>query len=245
MESSFTDVFEHALGDVDEIRTLDDLENFVRSLLNPYGLENAIYHAVKIPGRERLNPILALTYKADWVRHYIAEDYFQIDPVVLTARESLLPIDWDSLDMSPPRVRKLFSEANEAGVGRHGLSLPVHGINGDTALFSITSNATLREWTTLKRVYMRHFQIIANFTHARVLEILGFASDAKAIKLSPRERECLQWTAVGKTSDEIGSILTISERSVRFFLEGARTKLGSVNKTQAAAKAAALRLISV
>ena len=245
VKSSFVDVFEHAIGDVRDIRSLDELEIYIKSLLDPYGLENAIYHATKIPGRDRPNPVLALTYKPAWVKHYLAEDYFQIDPVVLTARDSLLPVDWADLDLSPPRVRKLFCEATEAGVGRHGLSLPVHGLKGDTALFSITSNATLKDWTTLKRVYMRDFQMIANFTHSKVLDLLGLGVDVASIKLSLRERECLQWTAMGKTSDEIGSILTISERSVRFYLEGARTKLGCVNRTQAAAKAASLRLISI
>jgi DNA-binding CsgD family transcriptional regulator len=243
--AAFDHVFEHAIGETDTIRSVDDLQNFVKSLLDPYGLEHATYHAVKIPGRERSNPVLALTYKTDWIKHYISEDYFQIDPVVIRARESVLPVDWEYLDKSPPRVRKLFCEARQAGVGIRGLSLPVRGPAGDVALFSITSNASEKDWVALKQVYMRDFQMIANFTHARVMEILGVGTDVDEIKLSPRERECLQWAAMGKTTDEIGGILTISERTVRFFLDGAKHKLGCVTKTQAVARAASLRLISV
>ena len=244
VDTAFSDTFENALIDVEEIHTLADLQTYVQNLLDPYGLENAIYHAVKIPGHERLNPVLALTYKKDWIKHYIAEDYFQIDPVVIKSRDSIVPIDWEYLDKSQIRVRKLFSEAREAGVGRRGLTLPVRGANGDSALFSITSEASERDWIRLKKIYMRDFQVIANFAHARVLEILGVQKNLKEVVLSPRERECIQWASEGKTNDEIASILNISERTVRYFIDGAKFKLGSVNKTQAVAKAAALRLIS-
>lgn len=61
--------------------------------------------------------------------------------------------------------------------------------------------------------------------------------------LTEREIECLKWSAEGKTYEDIGMLLGISARTVRFFLENARHKLGSLNTTHAVANAMLLGLI--
>lgn len=55
--------------------------------------------------------------------------------------------------------------------------------------------------------------------------------------LSRRERECLQWTAAGKTTWEIAGILEISQNTVDGYISTAGRKLGAVNRTQAVAEA--------
>jgi len=54
--------------------------------------------------------------------------------------------------------------------------------------------------------------------------------------LSDREVECLNWTAMGKTSFEIGIILDISLNTVNHYLNNASKKLNCVNRTHAVAK---------
>lgn len=61
--------------------------------------------------------------------------------------------------------------------------------------------------------------------------------------LSDRERACLSWTALGKSSWEIGRILSISENTVIFHIKNAMKKLGTNNRTLAAVKAMQLGLI--
>ena len=56
--------------------------------------------------------------------------------------------------------------------------------------------------------------------------------------LSPREAECLRWVADGKTDFEIGKILEISPRTVRFHVNNAKVKLGVATRIQAVAKRA-------
>jgi len=58
-----------------------------------------------------------------------------------------------------------------------------------------------------------------------------------AIKLSPREVEVLQLAAMGKTSDEIAIILSISGRTVEAHVNSAMVKTNSVNKVQAVVSA--------
>lgn len=63
-------------------------------------------------------------------------------------------------------------------------------------------------------------------------------------EITRREKEVLRWTADGKTTSEISRIINISERTVKFHLYNAIRKLGAMNKTQAAVKAAALGFLN-
>jgi len=119
----------------------------------------------------------------------------------------------------------------------------VRGAHGELALFSITANARDREWADTKRLYMRDFQIIAHHAHAMVLRTTGATRTDYTNALSHRERECLQWAAVGKSAWETSVILKLSERSVKFYLDQARHKLDCMNKTHAVAKAISLGLV--
>jgi DNA-binding CsgD family transcriptional regulator len=62
--------------------------------------------------------------------------------------------------------------------------------------------------------------------------------------LSVREREVLRWTAQGKTSIEIGQILSLSDHTVNAYMTSAMKKFDCVNRTQLVAKAIRLKLIS-
>ena len=62
-------------------------------------------------------------------------------------------------------------------------------------------------------------------------------SEDRATRLSKREVECLHWTAAGKTSAEIATILDLSEHTINNYLVAVCQKLNSVNRTHAVAKA--------
>lgn len=55
----------------------------------------------------------------------------------------------------------------------------------------------------------------------------------KQIFLTAREKEVLHWVAVGKSCDETGSILGVTERTVKFHLQNVYRKLDVVNRAQA------------
>jgi len=61
--------------------------------------------------------------------------------------------------------------------------------------------------------------------------------------LSDREKECLGWAAVGKSSWDISVILSISENTVNFHVKNAMKKLGAARRTLAIVKAINLGLI--
>lgn len=55
--------------------------------------------------------------------------------------------------------------------------------------------------------------------------------------LSGRELQCLEWVSRGKTSWEIGVILSLSERTVNFHLMNASRKLNVYSRQAAVAQA--------
>ncbi|MCK5750466.1 MAG: helix-turn-helix transcriptional regulator, partial [Oricola sp.] len=66
-------------------------------------------------------------------------------------------------------------------------------------------------------------------------------SDNRAVDgvvLTPREYECLQWAAKGKSAWEIGQILGITRRTAAFHLDNARQKLGVRTIAQAVVRLA-------
>ncbi|MEO8153219.1 MAG: helix-turn-helix domain-containing protein [Rhizobacter sp.] len=76
--------------------------------------------------------------------------------------------------------------------------------------------------------------------HAQAL--LRDDSDA-AVNFTTKERNILHWVVEGKTSWEIGKILSTSERTVKFHLKNVYMKLNVSNRAQAAAMVNRLRLI--
>jgi DNA-binding CsgD family transcriptional regulator len=70
--------------------------------------------------------------------------------------------------------------------------------------------------------------------YARFKQLLD--ASAPHSPLTPREAECLRWVAEGKTDIEVGVILKISPRTVRFHMNNAKLKLGVATRIQAVAK---------
>jgi len=63
-------------------------------------------------------------------------------------------------------------------------------------------------------------------------------------KLTKREVEILRWTAQGKSSEEIASVLHLSINTINYHIKKSIAKLEAPNKTAAAVKAAVLGLFN-
>ena len=218
-------------------------DHFLKFIARNYGLENLVYFTINLPVKLE-GPYYATTYSKEWVSHYFAQDYAKIDPALHRTLTGILPVDWSTIDRRPKPIRKFFGEAVEFGVGRRGLSIPIRGLNREIAVFSLSANLSDREWSSYSRHYMRDFQIISHFIHNRMVESLGLDPSPNAPILT-RELECLRWTAIGKTKWEIGEILGISERTVKFHLDQARHKLNCVNVRHAVSKAIAIGIVTI
>ena len=234
------------LETIDELGTRSasgDVDRALAGITKRYGLKNAAYLAHSLPGRSHKDPLISVTYSTEWVKRYSDLHYMKHDPVVAQGLMSTMPIDWNEVDLSGGRVKRLFGEAREFGVGRNGMTFPIRGRQGEQAIFSITSDEADTEWSRIRRLYMRDFQILAYHIHQLVLR--AECIDVPSIRLAPREIDCLRWAGLGKTTAETAQILGIGERTSRFYIETARHKLGAVNITNAVAKAISLNIITI
>lgn len=180
------------------------------------------------------------TYPQDWQNVYLSQNYMNIDPVLGATLNSPIPVIWN--DALFVNQRGFWEEARAHGVC-HGWTLAVHGRHGETGVISLArsagplSNDELAD-TEGKLVWLSH---TANGVIDQLIARRN--SPANMPSLTIREREVLRWTAMGKTSDEIGIILGISARTVNFHVTTILEKLEAVNKTQAVAKAVILDIL--
>jgi len=221
------------LAEIAELQHADQIPQLLARIGDAYGMKTVAYLGTGTLDRclPRREPYLAVTYSSDWVEHYRTRKYLKIDPVIQTGLRRILPVDWDDFEGDDKALRQFFGEAAEFGLGRKGMSFPVHGYGGDRALFSVSADFSEREWQWARRAAFRQFPVIAAHLHYAVLRTEGVLRAQP--NLSPRELECLQWTSEGKTVWECGMILGLSLHTVRCYLESARHKLGASSDTHA------------
>lgn len=216
-----------------QVTTFDGLQRLIEDLRDIYQVEHLIYHSVNSAGE----PYAALTYNLDWVDHYLDRDFGRIDPVVLGCYQRFHPVDWKDLDWSGKAVRNFLLEATDAGVGNQGFSIPIRGPNGQFALFTVNDRTSDAAWARFTATHVRDLILIAHYVNQKALEIERGTDRCAELNLSPRELDVLTLIALGKSRAHAADNLSISEHTLRVYLESARFKLGAVNTTHAVAMA--------
>lgn len=227
---------EGLISGLQQATTHAELQQSIVRLRDLYEVEHVVYHSVNRAGQQ----YAALTYKPEWVDRYIEMDYARIDPVVQGCYQRFHPVDWKRLDWSGKSVRSFMGEALDAGVGNQGLSVPIRGPNGQFALFTASACATDGQWASYSRDHVADLILVAHFVNQKALEIDQAEDDPDTVKkLSPREIDALSLLAVGYSRSQAADSLSISEHTLRVYIESARHKLGASNTTHAVAKAIA------
>lgn len=178
----------------------------------------------------------------EWRDRYVDRDYLHADPVVYRMRRSSDPLMWDEAPYSPDdaAAARVMNEAPDFGLS-HGLSVPIHGIQGFLAGACFSARHPIR-WTGSRRAAL---QLIAIFAHARMTAILEERGGPgrQAPRLAPREIEVIKWSSAGKSAWDISTILGLSESTIQEYLGNAQRKLNATNRTHAVAEAIRHRLI--
>ncbi|MEO3429047.1 autoinducer binding domain-containing protein [Pelagibius sp. CAU 1746] len=174
-----------------------------------------------------------------WVDYYLAQDYGDLDPTLQAAVGRVMPFQWREIgsrnDLSNGQ-RKVLDEARDHGI-RDGATIPIHGPDSGLSTLSIVGGGSESEFQEAYRRSYRDLVWLAINTHQAFLSLAESAPDQGRVRLTDRERDCLVWTARGKTAWEVGQILCISEETVLFHLKNATRKLGVFSKHHAVVKA--------
>lgn len=173
-------------------------------------------------------------WPAEWLAEYAAQGYAARDPTPRWAIVSGAPITWSELRSRLPRNdagHDVYEAAARYGF-REGLAVPVRTHEGNLGLVVAGGNRG-----RLKRQEQTFLQVVATAALHHAETLAGAAAEAPSVTLSPRERECAMLLAQGQSDRDMGAVLGISEATVRFHLDNARTKLGARSRSQLAALA--------
>lgn len=178
---------------------------------------------------------LCLSWPEGWRQRYFTQNYVVNDPAQLHLGRTADPYTWEEMLQCPyynRQQRRIVDEASEFALTT-GFIVPILGLTAGRAMVTI---AGTKVDLALKRRAELHLAAI--YAHAR---IRALATAGRAMKtrqpLAPRERECLQWVAAGKSDWEISEILSISENTANTHIERAKQKFGVATRMQAVVQA--------
>lgn len=188
-------------------------------------------------------PFRAGSYPAAWIEEYMSAALYAVDPVVLKAATSNVPLSW-SADLPEPidphgRSPELFERAAAHGI-RSGFTIPIRSSIGQLATMTFASPRSWKEYEAEVARLQPQLHLGAFHYHTAIERIIR---PEGLVDLSPREKLCLTLASQGMSAKEISRALGVSPRTVRFHEDNARSKLGASNIGQAIAAASSLGLL--
>ena len=232
---------EHILEALEQANTLDGLQTASEALQNFYNVDHIAYHWVDSAGDQ----YGCGTYSIEWQERYMEQNYLRIDPVIIGCYQRFHPVDWKRLDWTSKAARTFQKESMEYGLGNQGFSVPIRGPNGQFALFTVNHNCDDIAWADFTEKNRRDLILIAHYFNQKALEFEPNRTPESSQALSPREVDAMTLLAIGYSRAQVADTLSISEHTLRVYIESARFKLGAMNTTHAVARALSRGLIVV
>jgi LuxR family transcriptional regulator, activator of conjugal transfer of Ti plasmids len=208
-------------------------------------LDLSCFAYLALPNRLSGEARIISNYPSAWTTHYLHRHYERLDPVISQALTNSEPFEWGpgvSLTRLSHQQLELFDQAAFFGI-RCGFTIPIHDGRGPIAAVTY---ASCERSSTFRRCIDQNgrvLQLMAMYFHAHVRRNVANDRTVDGVTLSPREFECLEWAARGKSAGDIGQILGITRRTAAFHLDNAKAKLGVRSICQAVAQLASAKPI--
>jgi LuxR family transcriptional regulator, activator of conjugal transfer of Ti plasmids len=206
-------------------------------------LDLSCFAYLALPDQLHKQPFVISTYPTNWVDHYLRNHYERYDPVVTQALRDPEPFRWGadfSVRLASSAQQELLNEASQFGI-RFGFTVPIHDGRGPIAALTFAADHRRPQFDKCINSHARVLQLMAMYFHAHVRRKLTVNRKIGGTLLSPRELQCLEWAAQGKSAWEIGRILGLSHHTVASYLDNAKEKLGVRTIVQAATRLAAAK----
>jgi LuxR family transcriptional regulator, quorum-sensing system regulator BjaR1 len=178
--------------------------------------------------------VLVNGWSKEWSDLYTKENLCEVDPVAKHCTRTVQPFDWSEAPIDSerqPQAQSVMQRATDFRMAQ-GLCVPIHYGDGSGAAVSIAGERVDRGPGVRNAMLL-----MALYAHHRVLGLLKPPVVRSSPLLTEREQEVVRWVAAGKSNWDIGTILNISERTVRFHIEAASRKLSAVNRASLVSQA--------
>ncbi len=232
---------ETILERLESAEALEGIQTASEELRDALKIDHVAYHWVDAGGDQ----FGCGTYSQEWQDRYQEQQYLRIDPVIIGCYQRFHPVDWKRLDWSSKAARQFLAEAMEYGIGNQGFSVPIRGPNGQFALFTSNHTCSDEDWAEFTDKNRRSLILVAHYFNEKALELEPDRAPDANQALSPREIDAMTLLAMGYSRAQVADTLSISEHTLRVYIESARFKLGALNTTHAVARAMARGLIVV
>lgn len=211
-------------------------------VIGEFGLDHVTVMSAPGAGDNAITPlVLESTLPTQFAREFDRNKFLRQCPILPKFRNSILPQTWH-LDERGPSVSFECPAEMHALLRRYGLMMgaifPMNSVDSGRYFLRYDGKRSLLHQIELNELGMISLHAFDVFDRMRRAET------AVPNVLSARELEVLRWTAQGKTSIEIGQILSLSDHTVNAYMNNAIKKLDCVNRTQLVAKAIRLKLIN-
>jgi LuxR family quorum-sensing transcriptional regulator LasR len=204
------------------------------SLGRKMGFDQLLYGAVPSKHAKFEGAFVQSNYSPEWRREYDAQKLAYIDPTVAHCMRSALPVVWRPETFRTPAQQAMYDEARRFGI-RSGVTLPVHGPNGEFGVLSFASDAAPNaEFDRFVEHAMPSMTALRDFAFDSGQRFaLTDHGQEQPPRLTKRELEVLTWVMRGKSSWEISRITRCSEATVNFHIGNIRQKFNVNTRQQA------------
>lgn len=161
-------------------------------------------------------------YPDAWATIYAGFELARVDPVQRASERTMTGFAWRQIESIIPLTRtdrQIFSVARENGIG-DGYTVPRH-VPGEA---SGSCTFVVRPENDIPEQYFPLAEIVGAVAIDNARRLVGYQPPNQKPILSERQRECVLWSARGKTAGEIAQILGISEETVNQHLKLARER---------------------
>ena len=172
------------------------------------------------------------SWPKEWSERYFSCKYLQDDPTITHVRKNIAPLIWDDLNQIDSSRNFVMDEARDFGL-LHGITIPQQSLDG----LKIGISFAGRHMETSNPNSSIALTVIGAYAVSSALRVLKHKRRNRQVNLTKREREILYWIAEGKTSWEIGIILSIAKPTVEKHFTALQHKLKVNNRTHAVAEA--------
>ena len=207
------------------------------------GFDQTLFAVIPRPGMRLTDAYLRSNYASCWRQTYDERAFVRIDPTVLHCLRQNAPLIWSASLFMGETQREMYEEARRYGLST-GISLPIHGPRQEVGMLSFVSgDQSRRELNHQVKRHLPMLTLLRDVAFDTGQRFLAVHTNTLIPKLTPREHECLKWTAQGKSTWEIAKIFGCSEATVNFHMANIRTKFGVSSRSAAAVKATRMGLI--
>lgn len=210
----------------------NSLAGRIESLLPVDGIA-AVVAEMNPDGDVQKTHVVNISYPQEWIDIYERRCYAEVDPIVQRHFSKFGWQKWsETFAAATSETHRSFLEEAERFGLVSGVTTGLHSVtNMRASLFSFCG-AQLEEsprHATILKYIVPHL-------HEVLLKSVRPHSPARA-EISSREKDVLKWVKYGKTNWEIGQILMISERTVKFHLRNLAAKFNAHGRSHIVAVA--------